>query len=251
MSSEVSAGWWERRSRKQRRWLVVAAVVVVLAVLGNIIQAFEDPPVEPATATPAVTTEQVVIDQPEASEPAPTTATSSQRPSWCRHYDEWERANTEAERIAAQYGDVAAEWPADELKRWSDLVEAYADAARRMWAEAPDEARWDTAEAVCGTERTSPYPVTAAEAFEPCVSAWDGNHNGLEELIRGVLNDPDSMETHGTYYSPDDSTGDGTILIRLDYSAANLLGGKARTDARALMDVETCEITEVTTYGSE
>ncbi|WP_419933260.1 hypothetical protein [Candidatus Poriferisodalis sp.] len=101
------------------------------------------------------------------------------------------------------------------------------------------------------TQRSSPFPDTAAEAFEPCVSAWDGNHEGFEALIRGVLNDPGSMETHGTYYNSSDSTSDGTILIRLNYGARNAFGGMVRVDARGLMDVRTCEIVEVISYGFE
>ncbi len=92
-------------------------------------------------------------------------------------------------------------------------------------------------------------PSNAAEAFEACASAWDGNHDGFEALIREVLNDPGSMETHGTYYNASDSVSDGEITIRLDYGARNAFGGMVRSDALGVMDVETCEITEVITYG--
>lgn len=92
-------------------------------------------------------------------------------------------------------------------------------------------------------------PRNAAEAFEPCVSAWDGNHEGFEALIRDVLNDPGSMETHGTYYNASDSIADGEITIRLDYGARNAFGGMVRSDALGVMDIETCEIVEVITYG--
>lgn len=91
-------------------------------------------------------------------------------------------------------------------------------------------------------------PTNAQELFEECVSAWDGNHDGLEALIRDRLNDPGSMETHATYYNPDDSITDGQITIRLNYSAANAFGGMVRTDAWANMDLN-CEIVVVTDYG--
>ena len=91
-------------------------------------------------------------------------------------------------------------------------------------------------------------PTNAKELFEECVSAWDGNHDDLEALIRARLNDPGSMETHGTYYNPNDSIADGQISIRLDYSAANAFGGMVRTDAWANMDLD-CEIVVVTDYG--
>jgi len=91
-------------------------------------------------------------------------------------------------------------------------------------------------------------PTTARELFEGCVSAWDGNHEGFERLIRARLNDPGSMETHGTYFNSADSIADGEIRIRLDYSAANAFGGKVRTDAWAFMGMD-CEITTVIDYG--
>ena len=91
-------------------------------------------------------------------------------------------------------------------------------------------------------------PTNAEELFEGCVSAWDGNHDGLEAIIRAELNDPGSMETHGTYYNSDDSISDGRIRIKLDYSAANLLGGMVRTDAWADMGID-CEIVTVVDYG--
>ncbi len=93
-----------------------------------------------------------------------------------------------------------------------------------------------------------PEPRNAKELFEGCVSPWDGNHDGLEDLIRPLLNDPGSMETHGTYYSSDDSLADGKISIRLDYSAANMLGGKVRANAIAEMGLD-CEIIAVVDYG--
>lgn len=99
------------------------------------------------------------------------------------------------------------------------------------------------------TPTPATQPSNAAEAFEACVSAWDGNHEGFEALIRNVLNDPGSMETHGTYYNASDSISDGEITIRLDYGARNAFGGMVRSDALGIMDVDTCRITEVISYG--
>ena len=100
----------------------------------------------------------------------------------------------------------------------------------------------------CVADSEPAAPTNAKELFEACVSEWDGNHDGLESLIRAELNDPGSMETHGTYYNPNDSISDGKLRIRLDYSAANVLGGMVRTDAWADMGTD-CEIITVTDYG--
>ena len=99
-----------------------------------------------------------------------------------------------------------------------------------------------------GCSPSESEPANARELFEGCVSAWDGNHEGLEALIRARLNDPGSMETHGTYYNSSDSIADGKIRIRLNYSAANAFGGKVRTDAWATMGLD-CEIITVTDFG--
>ena len=91
-------------------------------------------------------------------------------------------------------------------------------------------------------------PTTAKELFEGCMDPWDGNHDGFETLIRAQLNDPGSMETHGTYSNADDSLADGEIRIRLDYGARNALGGMVRTDAIATMGLD-CRIVTVIDYG--
>ncbi len=103
----------------------------------------------------------------------------------------------------------------------------------------------------CSAAEPEPEPAApsnAKELFDSCMDPWDGNHNGLEALIRAQLNDPGSMETHGTYYNADDSLADGEIRIRLDYGARNALGGMVRTDAFATMGLD-CEINTVTDYG--
>ena len=77
-----------------------------------------------------------------------------------------------------------------------------------------------------------------------CLSAWDGNHAGLERLVRDQLNDPGSMDTHTTRISPADATGDHFIII--DFSAKNAFGGRVRYEARGFVDSETCKARLVT-----
>ena len=74
-----------------------------------------------------------------------------------------------------------------------------------------------------------------------CLSSWDGNHNGLEELVRRRLNDPGSMETHETRIGPVDSSGRHRIIM--DFSAKNAFGGRVRNTATGWVDNRTCEAT--------
>lgn len=74
-----------------------------------------------------------------------------------------------------------------------------------------------------------------------CLSAWDGNHDGLEALIRDQLNDPGSMETIETRISPVDARGDHAIL--LEFTAKNAFGGRVRSIAAGVVDNSTCEAT--------
>ena len=74
-----------------------------------------------------------------------------------------------------------------------------------------------------------------------CLSSWDGNHNGLEELVRRRLNDPGSMETHETRIGPVDSSGRHRIIM--DFSAKNAFGGRVRSTATGWVDNRTCEAT--------
>ena len=56
------------------------------------------------------------------------------------------------------------------------------------------------------------------------------------------------MKTHGTYYNDNEPISDGQLGIRVDYSAANLVGGMVRTRAWAVMGTD-CEIIRVVDYG--
>ena len=73
-----------------------------------------------------------------------------------------------------------------------------------------------------------------------CLSAWDGNHDGIETLVRARLNDPGSMETHRTVIGP---VVNGQHRIKLDFSAANAFGGMVRSTAIGYVDHDTCRAT--------
>ena len=101
-----------------------------------------------------------------------------------------------------------------------------------------------------GSATTRPRPATtttvAPTAFglaEECFSVWSGNHRGFVDKVKAVLNDPGSMEVHGTYFNSNDSPVDG-IRIRMDYSAANAFGGMVRGNALADMAPD-CSITVI------
>lgn len=72
-----------------------------------------------------------------------------------------------------------------------------------------------------------------------CLSSWDGDHNGLERLVRARLNDPDSLDTLGTYIA---SVNDaGKHPVRMEFTATNAFGGRVRNNAFGLIDNDTCE----------
>lgn len=79
-----------------------------------------------------------------------------------------------------------------------------------------------------------------------CLNGWDGNHDGFETQIRGLLNDPDSMDTHATKTTQ--KLPNGFHRISMDYSAKNSFGGRVRLSAIGWLDPESCEV-EVYDYG--
>ncbi len=103
----------------------------------------------------------------------------------------------------------------------------------------------------CGatdTSPTSPSPPAARDTSAEdrrkgfhCLDPWDGNHNGLEALIRDQLNDPGSMETIETGITPVDA--DGQHTVRLEFTAKNAFGGRVRNTAYGWVDQATCEAT--------
>ena len=65
-----------------------------------------------------------------------------------------------------------------------------------------------------------------------CLSAWDGNHDGLEALVRAELVDPASMETYDTRIAPvDELNGKHTLIM--DFGSRNSFGGMVRNTAVA------------------
>ena len=73
-----------------------------------------------------------------------------------------------------------------------------------------------------------------------CLSPWDGNHDGMEALVRAQLNDPGSMETHTTRITP--VVGDTNLhTIYVEFSARNAFGGMVRSTATGWVDHDTCE----------
>ena len=77
-----------------------------------------------------------------------------------------------------------------------------------------------------------------------CLSAWDGDHEGLERLVRQELNDPDSMKTRSTLITPvQPDSGEHAILM--EFTAKNLYGGVERYQAVGLVEPGTCQATLV------
>ncbi|MXX67251.1 MAG: hypothetical protein F4Z40_09795 [Chloroflexi bacterium] len=79
-------------------------------------------------------------------------------------------------------------------------------------------------------ERVSaPLPASLPVVYdiEDCFSLWDGNLDALEGLVRPLLNDEGSMETHETLFSrvPD---SDGWHAVRMTFSAENAFGGRVK-----------------------
>ena len=101
------------------------------------------------------------------------------------------------------------------------------------------------AEAAEAAERRAENAEKAEERRKGfhCLSEWDGNHDGLEALIRDRLNDPGSMETIATRIAPADAQGDHRI--QLDFTAQNAFGGRVRSTAYGWVSQATCEATLV------
>ena len=74
-----------------------------------------------------------------------------------------------------------------------------------------------------------------------CLDPWDGNQIGLEDLVRPLLNDPGSMETHETRIGKVGASVTGKHRIIMDFGARNAFGGMVRNTAYGWVDHETCE----------
>lgn len=75
-----------------------------------------------------------------------------------------------------------------------------------------------------------------------CLDQWDGNHDGLEALVRQHLNDPGSMETVSTSTTPVEADTEQHIIF-MDFTAKNTFGGRVRHRASGSFDTNTCEAT--------
>ena len=73
----------------------------------------------------------------------------SDRPTWCRHYDEWKQAHEELETLTARNTDRAEDWSREDLARLAELTRIRGDAAGRMWDEAPESQIWASAHIKC------------------------------------------------------------------------------------------------------
>ena len=62
------------------------------------------------------------------------------------------------------------------------------------------------------------------EDIEDQFSAWDGSHTLTVEALKKTLNDPDSFKHYETTYRDEGAT----IVVRMEYGAANAFGGIVR-----------------------
>lgn len=98
----------------------------------------------------------------------------------------------------------------------------------------------------CGPSEEEKAAMEATKVAEKragfhCLSAWDGNHDQFEVIVKANLNDPDSMKTYETRITPANDQGQHTILM--DFGARNAFGGMVRSQAVGWVDNETCEAT--------
>ena len=102
----------------------------------------------------------------------------------------------------------------------------------------------------CSVYVTSDSEPSDAEKAEEkrkgfhCLSPWDGNHDGLEALIKTQLKDPDSMETIETRMTPVNANGNHRIVLK--YRARNSFGGMVESQATGSVDNDTCKATLLT-----
>ena len=76
------------------------------------------------------------------------------------------------------------------------------------------------------------------EAGFHCLSAWDGNFNNLEDLVRPQLHDPRSMDTLSTAIAPVNE--DGKHAVTMVFTATNVYGATVTLTALGLADNATC-----------
>ena len=112
--------------------------------------------------------------------------------------------------------------------------------------ESPErKAQREAEQATKAAEQAVKEATKAAEEAEDrrkgfhCLSKWDGNHEGLEALVRDQLNDPGSKETYSTKIAPVNNLGKHGIIM--DFGARNAFGGMVRSTAMGWINSETCE----------
>ena len=73
----------------------------------------------------------------------------SDRPMWCRHYDEWKQAHEALETLTARNTDRVEDWTREDLAQLEELTRIRGEAAGRMWDEAPESEIWASAHIKC------------------------------------------------------------------------------------------------------
>ncbi|AJP73140.1 hypothetical protein [Sphingomonas hengshuiensis] len=96
--------------------------------------------------------------------------------------------------------------------------------------EAPDPAKVAQAEQEAAEEKVKGFH---------CLSSWDGSNRDLIKQIKAKLGDPDSFSHTETTIAPVNDVGNH--ILRMDFRAANALGGKSIFTAWARIDHETCK----------
>ena len=86
------------------------------------------------------------------------------------------------------------------------------------------------------------------EAGFHCLSAWDGNFNNLEALIRRQLHDPDSMETVSTRIAP--AMDNGKHPVEVVFRATNQYGAVVTVTALGSAHSNSC-IAELFSIGDQ
>lgn len=88
------------------------------------------------------------VNRAKSSERRPNNEGST-RPAWCRHYDAWERAFDEAERLKARNSEFTADWSEYDLLLLEGFTDEFISAANQMWATAPASEDWSSAHRKC------------------------------------------------------------------------------------------------------
>ncbi len=99
-----------------------------------------------------------------------------------------------------------------------------------------------TGDAVATLPVATPPPTPASTPdVGRCFSPWDGNLDALEDLIRPLLNDEGSMQTHETRFT---RTADenGEHFVYMEYSANNAFGARIKVDAVGAVRASDCRV---------